>query len=71
MIQIKEEMLHSWQQQLDELTETLNNTMKHIEDKKTDAINPIRYAELIGKESMLRSILSQISLSAADDIKNQ
>lgn len=71
MIQIKEEMLHNWQQQLDEFTATLNSTIKHIEGKKTDPMSPIQYAVLVGKESMLRSIISQISLSSADDIKNQ
>lgn len=70
MIQIKEEMLQNWKQHLGHLTATLNGTLKYI-DGKPNSMTPIQYAELIGKESMLRSILSQISLSAADDIKNQ
>lgn len=71
MIQIKEEMLQNWKQHLDHLTATLNSTIQGIKGKKTDPMSPIQYAKMVGEESMLRSILSQISLSSADDIKNQ
>lgn len=70
MIEIKTELYDSWTHELEQLQETLNTTLKSIEGKKTDPISPIQYATMIGKEAMLRSILSQISLSTADDIKN-
>lgn len=71
MIQIKEEMLQNWKDRLDHLTATLNSTIQEIKGKKTDPMSPIQYVKMVGEESMLRSILSQISLSAADDINNQ
>lgn len=72
MIEIKIELYNSWVNELHELQETLNTTLKSIEGKKTDPITPIHYATLIGKEATLRKILSQIELSFsnADDIEN-
>ena len=70
MIEIKTELYDSWVHELHDLQQTLDTTLKSIEGKKTDPISPIQYATLIGKEAMLRKILSQISLSTADDIKN-
>ena len=70
MIEIKSELYDSWTHELHDLQETLNETLKKIEGKKTDPISPIQYATLIGKEAMLRKVLSQISLSTADDIEN-
>ena len=70
MIEIKTELYDSWTHELHDLQETLNETLKKIEGKKTDPISPIQYATLIGKEAMLRKILSEISLSTADGIEN-
>ena len=70
MIEIKTELYDSWTHELHDLQEILNNSLKSIEGKKIDPISPIQYATLIGREAMLRKILSEISLSSADDIKN-
>lgn len=70
MIEIKTELYDSWVHELHDLQEILDNSLKKIEGKKTDPISPIQYATLIGREAMLRKILSQVSLSSADDIKN-
>lgn len=70
MIEIKTELYDSWTHELEQIQKTLDTTLKSIEGKKTDPISPIQYATLIGKEAMLRKILSEISLSSADDIKN-
>lgn len=70
MIEIKSELYNSWTHELEQIQQTLDTTLKSIEGKKTDPISPIQYATLIGKEAMLRKILSQVSLSSADDIKN-
>ena len=70
MIEIKTELYDSWTHELHDLQEILNNSLKSIEGKKTDPISPIQYATLIGRESMLRKILSEISLSTVDNIEN-
>ena len=66
MIEIKTELYDSWTHELHDLQETLNAT---IEGHKTD-ISPIQFGRMVGNEETLRKILSQISLSSADDIKN-
>ena len=70
MIEIKTELYDSWTHELHDLQEILNNSLKKIEGKKEDPISPIQYATLIGREAMLRKILSEISLSTADGIEN-
>lgn len=67
MIEIKTELYDSWTHELHDLQEKLNAT---IEGKKTEITSPVQFGRMVGNEEMLRKILSEISLSTADDIKN-
>lgn len=65
---IYDEVFENWKKDLKELQENLNINMKHVGEK--GHLNPIQYAEKIGEESMLRRIISVISISNGFDIEN-